>query len=387
MSMSISSALRSMKKPFVGFEDSSSSTTTIFRALLCEFLPLSRDLTLANGISQISTHNGQGTTALRSQLEGVVFSGRTVPTLQHNEQGLQPVAIRIDLDDNATALHHTSRINYSKVYTIEHNVKVKPFGMVNRDHIRSLMDQFRTVFLAGTGGSGPPLQQLRTPASAPMVDSKQNPNAPRPANTGDQAPISSAQRDGVNRHGLNRGGGGPPGNDPPGRGGGGPPSGRPGSSHMQAANASAAALGPRAALRRLGFTESEVEAIINRISQRQNQREAIAVVARARALSEGYSTTIANRVANIVVSPVYVPYPSALLQVRQAVQQAGAGSVAAAANDDDDDEEGEEDDEGDDDGDEEDDDDDDEDEDTEPAVVSRQGRPAQASQQQRQYGR
>jgi hypothetical protein len=378
--MSISSRLRSMNKPFVESEGSSSSTTTTCHALLCKILPVSRDLDLANETSQISTHNGQGTTALRSHFEGMVFSGRTVPTLQQNEQGLQPVAIRIDLDDNSTALHHTSRINYSKVYTIEHNVKVKPFGMVNRDHIRSLMDQFRAVFLAGTGGSGPQPQQLRTPPSAPMVDNKQNPNATRPANTGNQAPIPSAQQDGVNRHG---GGGGPPGNDPPGRGGGGPPAGRPGSSHMQATNSSGTTMDPRAVLRRLGFTETEVDAIINRISQRQNQREAIAVVARVRALNEGYAETIANRVANIVVSPVYVPYPNALLQVRKAAQQFSAESAAQDADDDDDDDEvGEEDDEEDDDDDEE-----DEDEDTEPTIVSRQSRPAQASQQQRQYAR
>jgi hypothetical protein len=294
------------------------------------------------GCSQISTHNGQGTTALRSQFEGMVFSGRTVPTLQQNEQNLQPVAIRIDLDDNATALHHTSRINYSKVYTIEHNVKVKPFGMVNRDHIRSLMDQFRSVFLAGTGGNGPQLQQLRTPPSAPMVDNKQNPNATRPANTGNQAPTPSAQQDGVNRH---RGGGGPPGDDPPGRGGRGPPAGP--------------AMDPRDVLRRLGFTEIEVDAIINRISQRQNQREAIAVVARARALNEGYSENIANRVANIVVSPVYVPYPNALLQVRQAAQQASARSVAQDDDDDEEEEEEEGNNEDDDDDDEEEEDDDD----------------------------
>jgi hypothetical protein len=350
-----------MNKPFVGFEDSSSSTITIFRALLCELLPLSRDLTLANSISQISTHNGQGTTALRSQFEGMVFSGRTVPTLQHNEQGLQPVAIRIDLDDNATALHHTSRINYSKVYTIEHNVKVKPFGMVNRDHIRSLMDQFRTVFLAGTGGSGPQLQQLRTPASAPMVDNKQNPNATRPANTGNQAPIPSTQQDGVNRHGPNRGGGGPPpGKDPR----GGPDS---------------VPRNPRDALRSLGFTEAETNAIINRISQGQSQREAIAVVARARASNEGYSADVANRVASIVVGPPYVSYPNALLKVRQTIQQGNARSV----NDDDDDEE-DDDDEDDDDDDEE---EEDEDDDTEPTTVSRQGGLAQAPQQQRQYAR
>jgi hypothetical protein len=336
-----------MNKPFVEFEGLSLSTTTSYHALLCELHPLYRNLISANTISQISTHNGQGTTALRSQVQSIVYSGGTVPRLQQNEHGLMPVAIRIDLDDNATALHHTSRVDYSKLYTIEHNIKVKPFGMVNREHIRPLMEQFRAVFLAGTGGKGLELQQLRTLASAPMVDSKQTPNTSKPAITGGEAPITSAQRDGVNRHGLNRGGGGPPGNDPPGRGGGGPPSDRPRSPHMQASNVGAAAMDPRAVLRRLGFTETEVDAIINRTSQRQNQQEAIAAVARARALSEGYSENIANRVANLVVSPVYVPYPNALLQVRQAIQQANIRSpanndIADDPDDDDDDDDEEE---------------------------------------------
>jgi hypothetical protein len=375
MSMSISFQSRSMNRPFVEFGGSSLSMTTIYHALLCKILPVSRDLALANGSSQISTHNGQGTTALRSHFEGMVFSGRTVPTLQQNEQGLQPVAIRIDLDDNSTALHHTSRINYSKVYTIEHNVKVKPFGMVNRDYIRPLMDQFRAVFLAGTGGSGSQLQQLRRPPpSADMVNNKQDPNAPdaiRPANAGKQDPLTAAQRDGIARHGPNRGGGGPPDNNRP---------GRPGASHMQVSNDSAAAMNPRAVLRMLGFTEPEVDAIIDRIRQRQNQREAIAFVARARAVSEGYSEDVANRIANIVVSPVYVPYHNALLQVRRAFQQANDKRVAVDANDDEEEEENNEDDNDDD---EEEDDDDDDEEEDEPATMSGQGRLAQAIQLRR----
>jgi hypothetical protein len=129
----------------------------------------------------------------------------------------------------------------------------------------------------------------------------------------------------------------------------------------------------------LGFTEAETNAIINRISQGQSQREAIAVVARARASNEGYSADVANRVASIVVGPPYVSYPNALLKVRQTIQQGNARSV----NDDDDDEE-DDDDEDDDDDDEE---EEDEDDDTEPTTVSRQGGLAQAPQQQRQYAR
>jgi phosphopantothenoylcysteine synthetase/decarboxylase len=149
---------------------------------------------------------------------------------------------------------------------------------------------------------------------------------------------------------------------------------------MQVSNDSAAAMNPRAVLRMLGFTEPEVDAIIDRIRQRQNQREAIAFVARARAVSEGYSEDVANRIANIVVSPVYVPYHNALLQVRRAFQQANDKRVAVDANDDEEEEENNEDDNDDD---EEEDDDDDDEEEDEPATMSGQGRLAQAIQLRR----
>jgi hypothetical protein len=45
-----------------------------------------------------------------------------------------------------------SRINYGKLYTIEHNVKVFNFGMVKTDDIRLLLTQWKDVLNDTTGG-------------------------------------------------------------------------------------------------------------------------------------------------------------------------------------------------------------------------------------------
>lgn len=52
-------------------------------------------------------------------------------------------------------------MNYGKVYNIEHNVKVKPYGVVNNQFMHALITQWTQVFIGRTGN----LAQLafRTP--------------------------------------------------------------------------------------------------------------------------------------------------------------------------------------------------------------------------------
>lgn len=57
----------------------------------------------------------------------------------------------MDPDFPEDKLDPLSRINYGSVYTIEHNLKVKPFGMVNRDFFQPLLDQFGDVWISKVG--------------------------------------------------------------------------------------------------------------------------------------------------------------------------------------------------------------------------------------------
>lgn len=65
--------------------------------------------------------------------------------------GLQPVAIRINPDSRDDKLDPQSLVHYGKVYTIEHNVKVKPYGVVHDDSIEPFIGQFYRVWVENIG--------------------------------------------------------------------------------------------------------------------------------------------------------------------------------------------------------------------------------------------
>lgn len=62
--------------------------------------------------------------------------------------------IRVDPDYQHWSLNAASRIDFGKVYTIEHNIKVKPFGMVlNLDDLHSQFFQvWRQSWSRGAAG-------------------------------------------------------------------------------------------------------------------------------------------------------------------------------------------------------------------------------------------
>lgn len=103
-------------------------------------------MTLANFNRAISTHSGNGAARNDVSDHGVVYTGLQPPTTYKYEEGILPVAIRIDPMQPANQLHPKSRLNYGKVYTIEHNVRVKPYGIVNKKSMHVLMHQFTLVF-------------------------------------------------------------------------------------------------------------------------------------------------------------------------------------------------------------------------------------------------
>ena len=68
------------------------------------------------------------------------------------ERGLL-VAIRVDGDSPEQKLDVMSRIDFGKVYTIEHNVKVCSMGMVNRASESALLYQLKIVWESTMGKS------------------------------------------------------------------------------------------------------------------------------------------------------------------------------------------------------------------------------------------
>lgn len=83
---------------------------------------------------------------------------------------MRPSAIRVDPDERGAKLVQYSRCNFGKVYTVEHNVKVKPWGMVNRDSMQALVYQFRDVWM-DMFGVPVATNTSQAPAQAPVVAS------------------------------------------------------------------------------------------------------------------------------------------------------------------------------------------------------------------------
>ncbi|GIZ45528.1 hypothetical protein CKM354_000869000 [Cercospora kikuchii] len=83
---------------------------------------------------------------------GIVYTGLTAPQpfpkelpQQQGERGMVPIAIRVTPDDLTVKLAAASRINYAKIYTIEHNVKARAVGMVHDSSLEHFQQQRNEV--------------------------------------------------------------------------------------------------------------------------------------------------------------------------------------------------------------------------------------------------
>jgi hypothetical protein len=97
----------------------------------------------------ISTHSGQGVARIpgMSFQHAIVHTGRVPPLPRPGEAGAEFLAsIRVDSDVPGQELHPASRVNFGKVYTVEHNIKVKPYGVVNQYSMGALAENFNRTF-------------------------------------------------------------------------------------------------------------------------------------------------------------------------------------------------------------------------------------------------
>jgi len=95
---------------------------------------------------------GVGKPGVVKSEHAIIYTGKIPPQVLPNEQPgrgerpLLPVAIRVDPEDRCDNLHPASRLDFGKVYTIQHNLKVKDFGLVNQRSIGALINQFRIAW-------------------------------------------------------------------------------------------------------------------------------------------------------------------------------------------------------------------------------------------------
>jgi hypothetical protein len=96
-----------------------------------------------NSLSPISTYGYKGAIDRPdiNQHSIIYTSAQGEPAALAGESFIN-AAIPIDALDNQQ-LHPSSRVNYSKTYTIEHNVLIKKLGKVQKPHVPYLIEYWK----------------------------------------------------------------------------------------------------------------------------------------------------------------------------------------------------------------------------------------------------
>lgn len=133
---------------------------------------------------------GVGKPHVKKSEHAIIHTGRTAPDPlpseepSRGEEGMRPDAIRVEPDDREDKLDPRSRLDFGKVHTIQHNIKVKSYGKVHDRSLQALTDQFNNCWHA-------PYVPLPTPAPAPAA-------APIPSssrNHGDTRALAGGRRE------------------------------------------------------------------------------------------------------------------------------------------------------------------------------------------------
>ncbi|KAK1070049.1 hypothetical protein LTR74_004446 [Friedmanniomyces endolithicus] len=150
----------------------------------------------------ILTYGGMGVAkpgVVKSE-HAIIYSGhqslatRPEELPRRGELPMQAQPIRLVLDERPKRLDPMSRINCARVHTIEHNVKVKPLGMVHPASLEALTTQFFAVWL-------PPA--IPVSQKGAITDKAAAPQAAAASNTSSKAARVNMKR--VIEHEMKRG--------------------------------------------------------------------------------------------------------------------------------------------------------------------------------------
>lgn len=105
------------------------------------------------GQSPILTYRGQGTTkpGVKSQHHAIIYTESasnnpmSAPSVFAGEHPLQNGPICVKPMDLRYMLDPTSRVNYAKVYTVEHNVKVAFTGRIHEPRRDKFIGTYRRI--------------------------------------------------------------------------------------------------------------------------------------------------------------------------------------------------------------------------------------------------
>lgn len=92
------------------------------------------------------TYGYQGTKkpGVKAEYHAMIYTGREVPSPLPGEQ-LVKRAVRMEPSSPEEKLDPKSRVNYAKVYTIEHNIRVCFIGKIHADSRATFDTDFRVI--------------------------------------------------------------------------------------------------------------------------------------------------------------------------------------------------------------------------------------------------
>ncbi|KAF2453988.1 hypothetical protein BDY21DRAFT_116516 [Lineolata rhizophorae] len=102
---------------------------------------------------QTYSRKGVAKPTVKKNDHAIIYTGKKCPVPTRDEKpsqgekGMRPYAIRVEPRDPSYSMDPLSRINFGKVYTLEHNVKVYDFGKVHKDSRVALKQQFLDVWV------------------------------------------------------------------------------------------------------------------------------------------------------------------------------------------------------------------------------------------------
>ena len=106
--------------------------------------------TLANSIRPIYTYRnrGLGKGGIKLEDHAIIYTSNSVPT----DDGVDKEPIRVVPKTPRDKLLVGSCLNYAKIYTVEHNVKVLFIGEIEKNSQRRLIMDFDAVSKRGQNG-------------------------------------------------------------------------------------------------------------------------------------------------------------------------------------------------------------------------------------------
>lgn len=121
----------------------------------------------------ITTYGGQGVSkaAVKKFEHAIIYTGKIAPKpLQaelpaFGERAMRIEAIRVDPDNPEDKLDPMNRLDFGKVHTIQHNIKVRSFGKVHPKSMAALLHQFRSVWAEGLESSSMPPRPVSASSS------------------------------------------------------------------------------------------------------------------------------------------------------------------------------------------------------------------------------